>query len=290
MSTNNYTDSIVHFANLVKNQNPNAPLSVDMGNQIGRTFDSNRSGGSNFTNAFAAREFLTNATSSGGAGWTIAGDTVLPLNVSSTNSLSFNGSSEYINSYGSSSLNLTSALTVSMYIRVEDETNSGFRGLFTKGEINPYGYGSYSAAVINAQNNVRFYLSNAAPSVAPTTITTTSGLNFDQWYHVCFTYDGSLSSNKAKIYIDGVNQSVVLSPPGATIPSSLYSNTSSNFHIGAYYSTSLLFEGKIDEVMVWDNVISTSNITTLANAVGSGNVPDPNSLASGVKLWNRMGD
>ena len=72
MSTNNYTDSIVHFANLVKNQNPNAPLNVDMSIQFNMTFDSNRSGGSNFTNAFAAREFLTNATSNGGAGWTLS--------------------------------------------------------------------------------------------------------------------------------------------------------------------------------------------------------------------------
>jgi surface protein len=59
MSTNNYTDSIVHFANLVKNQNPNAPLSVDMGMQLYRTFDTTRSGGSNFANAGRARSFLT---------------------------------------------------------------------------------------------------------------------------------------------------------------------------------------------------------------------------------------
>lgn len=287
MSTENYTDTIVGWANYVKNQNPDAPLNISMVGQSGMTFDSNRSGGTNFANAFAAREFLTNATASGGAGWTITSDTVLPLLVSSTNSLSFNGSSEYINSYGSSLLNLTSALTVSMYIRVENEENSGFRGLFTKGEINPAGYGSYSAAVINAQNNVRFYLNSGGSSSTPINITTTSGLNLDQWYHVCFTYDGSLSSNKAKIYIDGVNQNVNTS---GTIPSSLYSNTSSNFHIGAYYNTSLLFEGKIDEVMIWDNVISQANITTLSDAVGSGNVPNPATLSSGVQLWNRMGD
>jgi len=286
MSTVNYTNTIVNFANTVYN---NSGLYNATGNNIGggQTFDSNMSGGANFANAWEARSYLTSTVASGGAGWTLSGDTVLPLLVPSTSSLSFNGNSGYINSYGSSSLNLTSALTVSMYIKIEDETNSGYRGLFTKGEITTAGFGSYSAAVINAQNNIRFYLNSGGPSTTPINITTTSGLLFDRWYHVCFTYDGSLSSNKAKTYIDGVNQSVSSS---GTIPSSLYSNTSSNFHIGAYYNTSLLFEGNIDEVMIWDNVISTSNIQTLADAVGSGNVTNPEQLSTGLQLWNRMGD
>ena len=46
----------------------------------------------------------------------------------------------------------------------------------------------------------------------------------------------------------------------------------------------------LDEVMIWDNVISTSSITTLANAVGSGNIVNPEQLSTGLQLWNRMGD
>ncbi len=75
-STANYTDTIVGWANFVKNQTPDAPLNVDMANQNGRTFDGSRSGGANFTNATAARTFLTDTVASGGAGWTINGDAI----------------------------------------------------------------------------------------------------------------------------------------------------------------------------------------------------------------------
>lgn len=59
MSTNNYTDTLVYWANFVKNQTPDAPLNVNMNAQGGMTFDTTRSGGSNFANAGRARSFLT---------------------------------------------------------------------------------------------------------------------------------------------------------------------------------------------------------------------------------------
>ena len=79
MSKNNYTDTIVYWANFVKNQTPDAPLNVDMANQSQMEFESARSGGANFANAAEARTFLTDTVASGGAGWTINGDTVIPL-------------------------------------------------------------------------------------------------------------------------------------------------------------------------------------------------------------------
>jgi hypothetical protein len=84
MSTNNYTDTLVGWSNYVKSQTPDAPLNVQMDNQNGRTFDENRSGGANFANAFEARKFLTDTTASGGAGWTISSDTIIPLVIEPT--------------------------------------------------------------------------------------------------------------------------------------------------------------------------------------------------------------
>jgi hypothetical protein len=74
MSTANYTDTIVGWANYVFING--LPLNVNMGTQNGRTFDTSRSGGANFANAGAARTYLTTATPTG-AGWTISGDTVI---------------------------------------------------------------------------------------------------------------------------------------------------------------------------------------------------------------------
>lgn len=74
MSTANYTDTIVGWANYVFTNS--FPFNVNATNQTGRTFDTSRSGGANFGNAGAARTYLTTATPTG-AGWTISGDTVI---------------------------------------------------------------------------------------------------------------------------------------------------------------------------------------------------------------------
>jgi surface protein len=76
MSTANYTDTIVGWANYVF-VNGGLPATVNMTLQTGRTFQNSRSGGANFANAGLARTYLTTATPAG-AGWTISGDTVIP--------------------------------------------------------------------------------------------------------------------------------------------------------------------------------------------------------------------
>lgn len=70
MSTENYTDTIVDWANYVFVNG--GPLNTGMANQIGMTFDTSRVGGANFATAGDARTYLTTT-----AGWTISGDTVI---------------------------------------------------------------------------------------------------------------------------------------------------------------------------------------------------------------------
>jgi surface protein len=74
MSCQNYTDTIVGWANYVV-ANSNTPINVNMATQLGRIFDGTRSGGAGFATATDARTYLTTATPTG-AGWTISGDTL----------------------------------------------------------------------------------------------------------------------------------------------------------------------------------------------------------------------
>jgi len=74
MSTANYTDTIVGWANYTTTNS--SPFSVSMTTQTGRTFDTSRSGGAIFATAGDARTYLTTSTPTG-AGWTISGDTVI---------------------------------------------------------------------------------------------------------------------------------------------------------------------------------------------------------------------
>ena len=104
------------------------------------------------------------------------------------------------------------------------------------------------------------------------------------WHHVAVTIAASAST--ATVYIDGSSVGTTSIGSGSSI------DAEEGGAIGARTPSSpqFYFTGQLDEIMVWNTVISTSNITTLANAVGTGNVPDPATLASGVQLWNRMGD
>ncbi len=72
LSSSNWTSTIVGWANQVANNS--APYNVNAANiatQATLNFDNSADGGSNFTNAGEARDYLAGAT----AGWTITGDT-----------------------------------------------------------------------------------------------------------------------------------------------------------------------------------------------------------------------
>jgi hypothetical protein len=74
MSTANYTDTIVGWANYVQS-NSGTPANVARGTKSGRTFQNSRPGAPGFLTAGAARTYLTSATP-GGAGWSIS-DTII---------------------------------------------------------------------------------------------------------------------------------------------------------------------------------------------------------------------
>lgn len=71
MSTANYTDTIVYWANYAFD-NAGTPINVNMSSQNGMTFDTSRSGGANFATAGDARTYLISTL-----GWTITSDTVI---------------------------------------------------------------------------------------------------------------------------------------------------------------------------------------------------------------------
>jgi len=111
--------------------------------------------------------------------------------------------------------------------------------------------------------------------------TTNADLIADTWHYVGFVFDGSeASADRVKIYVDGDE---ITTTTGGTIPTSLTTATST-FKIGEWGgSLHRYFNGNIDEVSVFDEVKSASDLY---------NSGTPTNLASesGLVFWNRLGD
>ena len=181
-------------------------------------------------------------------------------------SLAFDGTDDYI-SIGTNSLGITSAITVSAWVKIpttntggggtniqviacEDTTSGGQRNwnMFWRGTGS-----NYFAWVIHHTNL-------SASSVVTSGITPNDG----QWHHLLGTYDGTTNANGIKLYVDGV-----LSVQGTAGSTGINAFSSSEPTIGALTGgVGWRLEGNIDEVAVWSDDLSVS-----ANAIYNGGIP-----------------
>jgi len=111
--------------------------------------------------------------------------------------------------------------------------------------------------------------------------------NEGQWHHVCCVFDRSNSygeaNAKAYVYVDGVdvtNSSVQPDISGVTLVAT------SDLHIGGEYDGTPMFDGKIDEVTIYDRSLNTTEISELYNS-GDGKRADEVSFTDYV-YYNDM--
>ncbi|USN88456.1 MAG: hypothetical protein H6780_03095 [Candidatus Nomurabacteria bacterium] len=88
----------------------------------------------------------------------------------------------------------------------------------------------------------------------------------DVWQQVAVTYDRSSTTNDPVMYINGesVMVSEVLGPSGSYV-----SNAANTAHIGGWLGTSVTFNGGIDDVRVYNRILSPDEIAQLY-AMGEG--------------------
>jgi hypothetical protein len=186
------------------------------------------------------------------------------------------------------------AFTISMWIYQEDLTSSGQNGLWGKMHNDHhriYGY-------INSAGKIYFGIEDGSDASEGGRVITTNAdaSSADTWYHIVFVFDGSATgnTNRAKIYVDGSSKSLddTDTIPAETSDDSTYA--SNNFSIGRFQNnTGDIFDGKIDEVGIWNVALDADAVTALYNsgkpfAIDSdkGNYDN----ASALQVWYRMGD
>jgi hypothetical protein len=166
--------------------------------------------------------------------------------------LSFDGSNDYVSAGDVNAVDGASTVTLS--------------GWFKRGASNAYltvgkATGNVRGFNINFYNDGRVYVNVGDGSGVNAYGYFTS--NDTDWHHVVFVFDGSLSgnANRAKAYLDGVQQSLTFSN---TIPATTPSSSDS-FEIGRDVNLGTYSSGSIDEVRLYSRAFTQTEVTNLYN-------------------------
>jgi len=120
--------------------------------------------------------------------------------------------------------------------------------------------------LLRVNNNVLEYAWNPGGSTSWNTINSPTKINDNKWHHVAFVSDG-LTRNR--IYLDGIKQTTTFSKPsGRGYENDWIADINAISSSGHHISIGVLdrgsptnwFKGDIDEIKIWDKVLTDSEI------------------------------
>ena len=201
---------------------------------------------------------------------------------------------DYLIASSTSALDITNggtAFSISLWVKPEASQQGP---LFSKGTDQIF-------ARLSSLNKVTFVLGggatvNAAPAL---TLDTDTAIPNGSWSHYVFTYDGSGATSGFKAYLNGSDDTQIVTEY-STFTSSTSITNSTAFQIGKAPTHWLLasggdaynqktFDGKIDEFSFWDKTLSSSEVTAIYNSGTPDNLAD-HSAYDDLTSWYRMGD
>ena len=187
----------------------------------------------------------------------------------STNSFTFDGNTDFVTFGDISDIENINTLSISLWFKY-DSIASSADGLISKDVTSGRTDGNWYIAL--QSNQVRFLLKTANGQDALNSTTLSSGT----WYHTLCVWDGS----NMKIYInETLNNSISVTNATGTLGS-----TNDDIRLGKRLSTSGYYNGRMDEVAIWDNDQSAN-----ASAIYNGGLPNDLTSLSPVSWW-RMGE
>jgi len=171
------------------------------------------------------------------------------------NSLSFDGTDDYVNVANSTSLTPTSAITIESWVRIDTTpTNPNqYRGIVWKSSsTDPDQHVAYALALHTTTTHAKFFLSTDSPTLNGQNITSASALPLNTWSFITGTYESSTGT--MKLYINGALSKTGSLTAGATIRVS-----TSAVRIGINH-TADYFDGLVDDVRVYSQALTQSQI------------------------------
>lgn len=169
------------------------------------------------------------------------------------NSGSFDGTNDYIQIPDSSELRLTSSGTISLWVNPNSLPTSGWKVLLSKGNWGG-GLNNFSIYYVGSNSNLRFDL--AGSTTPPNIIQISNSYTpVGSWTHIVSTWDGST----IRLYINGKQIS-------STTQTKTPNTTGYDLYVGtAQGSASYVFDGKIDDVRLFNYSLDANQVKLLFN-------------------------
>ena len=151
----------------------------------------------------------------------------------------------------SPSLTLGSAATFAAWVNI-DTLNSAHRIFVAKrsGGTAEYQFG------ISSNNKLKLSLVSSGSSCCVDVLEDATVLNTGTWYHVAVTFDDA--TDTVKWYVNGTNTET------ETTTLHLGTDTALNLEIGGLINPSEPFDGRLDDVRIYNRVLTNTEITALA--------------------------
>ena len=167
-----------------------------------------------------------------------------------TGAYEFDGTDDFVNLGTDSGLNLLNGGTVAMWVNTDNITDKRFAG---KGSN-----GAWELLSETTDNKVKFRVNDGSVK----NVIGTTALSDGTWYHIAGVYDKS--AGEIRLYVNGTLENTTTGVGQiATINTATYLGRNEG---GNYY------DGKIDDVGIWDRVLTATEIGKLVN----NNQPSPN--------------
>ena len=208
---------------------------------------------------------VTDSSGTGNAG-TIGGGAVRTAAGKIGRAIDFDGASGLVSVPDANSLDLTTGMTLEAW--VQPDTLNSWREVILKERPGSLTYSLYANTSSNRpQSDVATTGGDKSAGLAPQ-------LTAGAWTHLAATYDGA----NLRLYKNGVLQTTTAAP-GALLTSANPLRIGGNTIWGEY------FDGRIDEVRVYNRALSAAEITTdMTTPVGGGGPPPPDTTPPTVSL------
>lgn len=216
----------------------------------------------NFSSVYGAYRFENDLNDSGPSnfyGTGVGSYSYIPskgTNATGNYSINFTGGyAHFGNAYG---FERTDNFSASAWIRTS--YSADYQVIFSKRIAS----GDYTGHVFfldyTDSNKLNLWLQNKNANVIKVKGSSTNLAN-GNWHHVAFTYDGSSSASGVSLYVDGAPETET------TISDTLSLSiaNAANSQVSGYGGTTSVFRGGIDELYVFDEELTASNITDIYN-------------------------